>query len=168
MFIGTESFQLLVQYLRLLYGDSLVKSTGMTHQTVCKAMMPEVLAVLVKHKSSCLFRGYAAGSGGGCCRPACPSRICCHSRQIRHSFHYGQSNRPNTVHRLRRQSRIVAPPHTSKSQIVGGFRICHVQRKFGLQQSIGQLPSPPHCKSLCGRHGYPHTNGCTAWKSDSP
>src|SRR5699024_11048735 len=47
MFIGTESFQLLVQYLRLLYGDSLVKSAGMTHQTVCKAMMPEVLAVLV-------------------------------------------------------------------------------------------------------------------------
>ena len=108
--------------------------------------MPEVLAVLVSI-TPCLFRGYAAGSGGGCCRPACPSRICCHSRQIRHSFHYGQSNRPNTVARLCEAVSYCCPRLTLPSpKSVSGFRICHVQRKFGLQQSIGQLPSPPHCK----------------------
>ena len=132
MFIGTESFQLLVQYLRLLYGDSLVKSAGMTHQTVCKAMMTEVLAILVSIILVC-FGGMQQSQAEGVVVRFVPTVFAV--IQDRHTIVSTTVSQigPILCIDFIGSLRIVAPLHASKSQIVSSFRICYVQGEFGLQ-----------------------------------
>ena len=102
-------------------------------------MMPEVLAVLVSIILVC-FGGMQQGQAEGVVVRLVPAVFAV--IQDRHAIVSTTVSQigPILCIDFVGSLRIVAPPHTSKSQIVGGFRICHVQRKFGLQQSIGQLP----------------------------